>query len=300
MQLRNLDDLVVFLRVIDCQSFSAAARNMDLAPPTVSKQIARLEKALGTSLFERNTRQLKITEEGRAIAERARAAVALLEEACEVAQQGNQQLRGMIRLTASVTFGSRYVAGAIAEFRALHPLVGFELNLSDRIVDLNSSDMDLAIRVGPLGDSRLIARRLAQNQRVLVASPAYLAQHDKPLQPQALSEHTCLLSTYQGQPQDSWVLHSGKQSEAVGLVSDLSTDNGDVLRTWCLAGLGISLCETWDVAADLREGRLVRVLPQWHEPSVPINAVSARRDPVPRRLSEFVEFLAARWAGEAW
>ncbi|WP_249673985.1 LysR family transcriptional regulator [Pseudomonas abieticivorans] len=300
MQLRNLDDLVVFLKVIDCQSFSAAARAMDLAPPTVSKQIARLEKALGASLFERNTRQLSITDEGRAVAERARTAVALLQEACEVAQQGHAQLQGLIQLTAPVAFGSRYVAQAVAAFRQLHPQVGFELNLTDRFVDLYSSEVDLAIRIGPVHDARLIDRHLAQNQGVLVASPQYLAQHGEPASPQALREHACLLFGYPGLLHDCWELHGGKQSERVNLVSELCSDNGDVLRTWCLAGLGISLRETWDVADDLREGRLVRVLPNWHEPSVPISAVRARRDPVPRRLSEFVEFLAQRWAGEAW
>ncbi|MCZ4072069.1 LysR family transcriptional regulator [Agrobacterium sp. LMR679] len=300
MALRNLDDLAVFVRVAECGGFSAAARAMDLAPTTVSKQIARLEKALGTSLFERNTRHLKITDEGRAIAEKARAALALLDEAAEIARDGSGQLSGMIRITAPVPFGSRYVAAATAAFRTAHPKVGFELHLTDRVIDLYASDMDLAIRVGSLKDSRLIARRLADNRRILVASPDYLARHGQPEHPADVAGHSCLLFAYPGLSQSRWVLRADGEVAEIAVASGLSTDSGDALRTWCLAGLGISLREIWDVADDLRDGRLVHILPDWGEQASPINAVRARREPVPRRIGTFVEFLAKEWRRPPW
>jgi len=154
--------------VVERQSFSAAARDLHLAPKTVSKQIARLEQALGTTLFERNTRNLRITDEGRAIAERARVALGVLEEVQELATGGSRELSGIIRLTAPMPFGRKFVAPAIHDFCRLHPRVGFDLRLSDQVQDLYSGDLDLAIRMGELADSRLVARRVAGNRRVHV------------------------------------------------------------------------------------------------------------------------------------
>ncbi|TCV93324.1 LysR family transcriptional regulator [Luteibacter rhizovicinus] len=302
MALRNLDDLTVFLKVLDCQSFSAAARALDLAPATVSKQVARLEAALGTSLFERNTRRLKVTDEGRAVAQRVRAAVALLDEAGDVARQGNDGLFGMLRVTAPVLFGSRYVAAAIAAFRERHPQVGFELHLTDRVVDLYASDLDLAIRFGRLADSRLLARGLATSRRILVASPDYIRRHGQPIHPRDLRQHRCLLFAYPGLRDNRWSLRKigGRNLvEQVDVNSDLSSDNGDALRVWSAAGMGIALRETWNAAGDLCQGTLLRVLPEWEEPGTPISAVRARRDPVPARLAVFIDFLAELWTEPA-
>lgn len=303
MALRNLDDLSVFIKAVDCQGFSAAARALDLSPTTVSKQIARLEKALGASLFERSTRRLKVTEEGRQVAARVRAALELLDDAATVAHQGSDALIGSLRLTAPVPFGSRYVAPAIAAFHERHPAVAFELQLSDHVVDLYAHDLDLAIRLGPLRDSSLLARRLASSRRILVGAPAYLRRHGMPTHPRELVAHRCLLFAYPGLRQNRWTLLEAGQSArstTVEVAGSLSSDNGEALRAWCLAGLGISLRESWDVAEDLRSGRLQRVLPGWEEPGTPISAVHARREPVPRRLNAFIEFLAERWRSGPW
>lgn len=297
---RNLDDLAVFVRVAECGGFSVAARSMDLAPTTVSKQIARLEKQLGATLFERNTRRLKITEEGRAVAERARAALALLDEAAEIARAGSGELTGTIRVTAPVPFGSRYVAAATADFRRQHPKVGFELHLTDRIVDLYADDVDVAIRVAKLADSRLVARRLADNRRILVAAPDYLERRGTPVHPCDLADHTCLLFSYPGLGRSSWVLRRGREAQEVAVSSDLATDSGDTLRTWCVAGLGVSLRELWDVADDLRAGRLVHILPGWREEASPISFVRPKREPVPKRIAVFGDFLAQLWRNPPW
>ena len=297
---RNLDDLVVFVRVAECGGFSAAARAMDLAPTTVSKQIARLERQLGVSLFERNTRRLKITDEGRAVAERAQAALALLDEAAEVARAGASEMSGVIRVSAPVPFGSRYVAAATAMFRKQYPKVGFELRLTDRIVDLYVDDIDIAIRVAKLADSRLIARQLAENRRILVASPEYLKRHGPLDVPRDLTRHACLLFSYPGLSRNSWTLRRGAKVRDVAVSSDLVTDSGDTLRTWCVAGLGVSLRELWDVAEDLRAGRLARVLPGWEEDASPISLVRAKREPAPRRIRVFSDFLARLWRTPPW
>ncbi|NPW36229.1 LysR family transcriptional regulator [Pseudomonas aeruginosa] len=300
MALRNLDDLAVFVHVVERHSFSAAARDLHLAPKTVSKQIARLEQALGTTLFERNTRNLRITSEGRAIAERARVALAVLEEVQELATGASQELRGTIRLTAPTPFGRKFVAPAIHDFCRLHPRVGFDLRLSDQVQDLYSGDLDLAIRMGELADSRLVARRVAQNRRILAASPAYLETHGHPVQPEDLAQHNCLVFAYPGLLQSTWPLRKGQKEKAVAVNGTLCSDSGDVLHAWCLAGLGISLRETWDVHEELRDGRLVHVLPQWEATPSKISLVRARREPVPRRLTAFSDFLLERWRDAPW
>lgn len=300
MALRNLDDLAVFMHVVERQSFSAAARDLHLAPKTVSKQIARLEQALGTTLFERNTRNLRITSEGRAIAERARVALAVLEEVQELATGGSQELSGTIRLTAPTPFGRKFVAPAIHDFCRLHPRVGFDLRLSDQVQDLYGGDLDLAIRMGELADSRLVARRVAGNRRILAASPAYLKAQGHPEQPEELERHNCLVFAYPGLLQSTWPLRKGRREKPVAVSGTLCSDNGDVLHAWCLAGLGISLRETWDIHEELRDGRLVRVLPEWEGAPSKISIVRARREPVPRRLMAFSDFLSDRWQGEPW
>ncbi|MFC4298676.1 MAG: LysR substrate-binding domain-containing protein [Castellaniella sp.] len=300
MNLRNLDDLTVFVHVADRQSFSAAARDLHVAPKTVSKQIARLEQALGATLFERNTRNLRITDEGRAIAERVRVALGVLDEVQELATGGSQDLRGTIRLTAPTPFGRKYVTPAIHDFCLLHPGVGFVLRLSDQVVDLYSGDLDMAIRIGELADSRLVAQRIADNRRILVASPAYLKANGHPEKPEALTQHNCLVFAYPGFLQNTWPLRKGRQEKAIAVSGTLCSDSGDVLHAWCQAGLGISLRETWDAHEDLRDGRLVRVLPEWEAAPSKISIVRARREPVPRRLAAFSDFLFERWRQAPW
>ena len=300
MALRNLDDLAVFVHVVERHSFSAAARDLHLAPKTVSKQIARLEQALGTTLFERNTRNVRITSEGRAIAERARVALAVLEEVQELATGGSQELSGTIRLTAPTPFGRKFVAPAIHDFCRLHPRVGFDLRLSDQVQDLYSGDLDLAIRMGELADSRLVARRVADNRRILAASPAYLKAHGSPAQPEELERHNCLVFAYPGLLQSTWPLRKGRREKPVAVSGTLCSDNGDVLHAWCVAGLGISLRETWDIHEELRDGTLLRVLPEWKATPSKISIVRARREPVPRRLTAFSDFLFDRWQEAPW
>ncbi|CDH23194.1 LysR family transcriptional regulator [Xenorhabdus bovienii] len=300
MVLRNLEDLSVFIRIIDTGSFTATAQALGLSPTTVSKQIARLEKNLGIVLFVRSTRSLRITPEGKAIAEKVRAALTLVEEAAEIAKDGSESLTGLIRLTAPVPLGRTYVAAAIAEFRKKYPSVGFILHLTDKIVDLYKVEMDLAIRVANLTDSGLIARRLTDNKRILVASPDYLRLHGELQHPEELINHNCLLFSASGNKSTIWSLHDRKDTKAISLSSDLIANNGDVLRTWCTAGLGIALRETWDVVDLIRSKKLTQILPEWQEETSPINVVRAGKRPVPQRIKSFIEFLTEEWRIPPW
>lgn len=297
--MRN-DDLSVFLHVVDRHSFSATARDLQIAPKAVSKRIARLEGALGTTLFERNTRSLRITDEGRAIAERARVALSVLDEVKELARGGSQELTGNIRLTAPAPFGRKFVASAITDFCRLHPRVGFDLRLSDQVQDLYSGELDLAIRMGELADSRLVARRVADNRRILVTSPAFIEAHGNPTRPEDLEHLNCLVFAYPGLLQNTWPLRKGRREKSVLIGGTLCSDNGDVLHEWCLAGLGISMRETWDIHEELSSGQLIRVLPDWEGVASKISLVRARREPVPHRLTVFSEFLLDRWQQAPW
>ncbi|HCW21402.1 MAG TPA: LysR family transcriptional regulator [Achromobacter sp.] len=291
MALRNLDDLVVFVHVVERQSFSATARDLHLAPKTVSKQIARLEQALGTTLFERNTRNLRITGEGRAIAERARVALSVLEEVQELATGASQELSGTIRLTAPTPFGRKFVAPAIHDFCRLHPRVGFDLRLSDQVQDLYSGDLDLAIRMGELADSRLVARRVADNRRILAASPAYLKAHGTPAIPHDLTRHQCIVLRQNEATYGLWRFTKGRRSETVKVRGNLSSNDGEVTLTWGLAGLGILQRAEWDLARYLRSGRLVRVLEDYALRQADIYAVFPERHHLSAKVRVFVDFL---------
>jgi DNA-binding transcriptional LysR family regulator len=295
----RLEDLHVFVHVIERGGLSAAARDLHLTPGAVSKQVARLERVLGAHLLERSTRSMRLTDEGRAAAEQAREILALVDRLGETTARGRTALRGTIRLTAPAPFGRKYVAPAVAEFRRLHPAVDFEVQLGDRVVDLLASGVDLALRIGHLPDSGLLARRLAPSRRVLVASPAYLARHLAPRHPRDLAGHACLVLAYPGSLQDRWTLRRGRQRAAVTVGGGMRSDSGEVLRDWCARGLGISLRETWDLAG--RDGAgLVRVLPAWEAEPTSLHAVRPRRDPLPVRIAAFLDFLADRWKSPPW
>lgn len=163
-----------------------------------------------------------------------------------------------------------------------------------------AGNFDLAIRMGELADSRLIARRIAVNRRILVASPAYLAEYGCPQSPAELSEHRCLRFAYPGLAADSWTLRNGDAEAVVRVSPHLSSDSGEVLHAWCMAGLGISLRETWDVCEALENGSLRRVLPDWQTPPGGISIVRVRREPTPQRILRFSEFLITRWQKAPW
>lgn len=296
----RIEDLNVFVRIAERGAFSAVAGELHITPGAISKQVARLETRLGVRLFERSTRSVKLTDEGQAALVYARAALASIDGLTDVALRSRGVLEGTVRVTAPAPFGRKFAAPLIGEFRTLHPKVDFDLQLSDQIVDLLRSDVDLAIRIGKMPDSSLVARRIAASERLLVAAPSYVRRFGAPARPTDLSQHTCLVFSYPGVLHNVWSLRSGRRRARVTVTGELRSDNGEVLRDWCVQGLGISLRESWDVMSELESGTLVRVLPSWETEATSIFAVRAPRTPLPYRIAAFLDFMAERWRVAPW
>lgn len=297
----RLDDLTLFLRVLDLGSISAAARSLDLSVAVASQRLKRLERELGVRLLHRTTRRLHATPEGAALAEQGRPLVEDLEALTGGLRQSGGQIAGTLRVTASASFGRQYLSPLLPDFLALHPRVRLSINLTDQMLDLVSSGFDLAIRIGALDDSSLVARKLAANRRVLCASPEYLRRHGTPRTPQELVDHECVLLVGSQGRQDVWRFGDGSGGEiAVRVRGRVETNYGELVRDSAVAGLGIAVHSSWHVIEDLRAGRLVQVLPEYPLAESGIYAVMPQRRLVPPRVRAFVDFLAERFANPPW
>jgi DNA-binding transcriptional LysR family regulator len=297
----RIGDLGLFLKVLDLGSISAAARSLDLSVAVASQRLKRLEKQLGVRLLYRTTRRLHATPEGAALAEQGRTLVEDLEALTTDLSQAGVEASGTLRMSASASFGRQYLSPLLPEFLARYPRIRISVDLDDRMQDLVSSGYDLAIRIGALDDSTLVARKIATNCRVLCASPGYLARYGTPKLPADLVDHECvILSGSQGR-QDVWRLRDREGRETSVRVSGRFECNfGEVLRDAAVAGLGIALHSTWHVCDDLREGRLRRVLPDFTVPESGIFAVMPQRRLVPLRVRVFVDFLCEHFADPPW
>lgn len=294
--LDRIDDIGLFLRVLDLGSISAAARSLDLSVAVASQRLKRLERDLGVRLLHRTTRRLHATPEGAVLAEQGRMLIEDLEALTSGLRQSGTEAAGTLRVTTSASFGRLYISPLLPEFLALHPRIKLSLNLTDLKLDLVSAGFDLAIRIGAMADSNLVARRLAPNRRVLCASPDYLRSHGTPRTPQELSEHECVLLVGSEGRQDVWRLSDGAGGEVVVRVQGrIESNYGEVVRDACVAGLGIALHSSWHVVDDLRSGRLQQVLPDYPFADTGIYAVMPQRRLVPPRVRAFVEFLAERF-----
>lgn len=286
----DLRDLLLFVRAIEAGSLSAAGRTLGLSPAVASKRLTRLEARLGTRLMQRSSRKLTLTDEGSAYFERARSILAELEDAeAAVAQDG--RVRGSLRITATVAFGQRWLAPLVAEFARQHPQVSIQLHLGDGLRDLVGEGFDLAIRIGQPQDSSLIARRIVANRRLVVASPAYLARAGMPQTPADLSDHDCILMMRDGAPNPIWRFTIDGSATPVAVRGRLSSDDGRLIQDWALAGLGLALKSLWDVAEDLRSGRLVSVLDGYASEGHDIFALYPSRRFVSARTRQFIDAL---------
>jgi DNA-binding transcriptional LysR family regulator len=295
--LDRLTGLEVFAKVATIGSLSGAARAMGLSQTMVTKHIAALEARLGTKLFHRTTRRLSITEAGRSYLESSERILADMEAADAAIARERIEPRGLLRVNVPVVFGSRQIAPVIAEFCQRHPEVTVELGLNDRLVDLAEEGWDLAIRIGKLRDSSMVARKLAPNRMVVCAAPSYLAQHGTPRSVADLAAHNCLGYTLSQQASAAEWLFGPDGEIRVQVRGTLRANNGDALRAATLAGLGLSRQPTFIIADDLRSGALV-ALPL-DQPEIQTSAVHAvylpdRRPPA--KVRAFIDFLAARFA----
>jgi DNA-binding transcriptional LysR family regulator len=292
----ELSDMRLFVHTVTAGSLSAAGRELGFSPAAASKRLARLEAQLGARLMQRTSRRLTLTEEGAIYFERCQAILVEVDEVEAAVGQGRSEARGLLRVSSPVALGRRWIGPAAARFAAVHPEASVSLSLSDSVTDLVEGGFDCAVRIGGPEDSRLVARRLAENRRVICAAPSYLRRHGRPRTPANLSEHLCIIMGRGASPYADWTLRP-KQAPSVDAAvtvrvhGRLATDNGEQAHDWALAGLGLVRRSVWDVAAELAEGRLVEVLPTWTMDSSPIQIVYASRRHLPARTRLFIDAL---------
>ena len=297
--LDRLTSLEVFAKVAAIGSLSGAARAMGLSQTMVTKHVAALETRLGIKLFHRTTRRLSITEAGRSYLESSERILADIEAADAAVAAERVEPRGLLRVNVPVVFGTLQIAPLLADFADRHPKVTIELGLNDRLVDLAEEGWDLAIRIGRLRESSMVARRLAPNRLVVCAAPSYLDRHGIPRTVADLASHNCLGYTLSQQASAAEWLFGADAEIRVQVNGNLRANNGDALRAATLAGLGLARQPTFIVADDLRAGSLV-ALPL-DQPEVRTSAVHAvylpDRSP-PAKVRAFIDFLAMCFSPE--
>jgi len=292
MLIENISDLMVFTQAVKGGSLSAAGRELGISLAVASKRLQRLEEQLGVRLLNRSTRQLSLTEQGAEYYEYCVRILAELEEGEELVTRGSKQPKGNLKVTVPSAFGRLHVAPLVSEFLARYPAIKLTLHLSDSLVDIIDQGYDLAVRIGELKDSSLVAKSIGLDRRVVVATPSYLARYGAPRSPLELTGHNALL--FAGK--DHWEF-TGPNGEDVNVKvsGNLETNNCDALREAIFADLGLALRPLWDVWQDLRDGRLVRLLPAYVPPVYPINAVYPSRRLMPKKTRIFIEHMLRRF-----
>ena len=307
------NDLALVVAIREGGSLAAAARALNTTPSAVTKRLAALEAVLGQRLFQRTTRRVSATSEGDTLCDRARVLLQGFNELEAELQERKIEPTGAIRLAATFGFGRLWLGPVLAEFQARYPRIDIELQLTELLPDLAEGRFDGAIWLWSVQGQRAsdwVSRRLARNQRVLVAAPAYLRQHGAPKTVDDLRHHTCLIVRENGHPAAQefalWHLHklhekdSGKAKISVRVQGPLSSNSGELVRDWCLSGRGIMLRSLWDIAPQLASGQLVRVLPGYAMPDADIHWLAPYRAEVPRRIRLLIDFLVAAFEAEPW
>lgn len=283
--------LEAFVAAANLGSFSEAARAEGVSPTLIGRRIDALEARLGVRLFTRSTRRLSLTAEGQTLLEDVPALLDALRETESRISQSSAAPAGLLRLTAPAGFGRRHVAPLLPGLKARHPGLSFSLDLSDHFVDLVAQRVDCAIRIGELSDSSLVGIRLADNQRVVVASPQYLSRNGTPRSPHDLKHHECLsLAAHSGQNR-GWLFRIDSQTQAVRIQGALSCSDGSVLHTWCLGGYGLAWRSLWEVHQDIQAGRLVTVLDEFKAAPSGIFALIPERRLAPPKVRALIDWL---------
>ncbi len=273
-----------FVRVVESGSFSAVAREARTTQSAVSKQVAALERTLGAKLLSRTTRSLALTEAGERYFEQARRLVAEIAEAESVLREGERQLSGWLRVAASVGYGRLKLLPLVKTFLAAHPEVKIDLRLNDGFIDLVEEGIDVAVRIGELADSSLVARRIGSTQRVLIASRRYLRSLPKgvktPRAPDDLLSHNCIVYSELA-TQNAWSFFAGPGAPVevgtqviIRAQGNLQTNSSEVIRGSVLSGMGIGYSPIWLFEAELAAGELQLLLPDWPAPPLPVHLVS--------------------------
>jgi len=290
MQQYDLVALKAFVTIMESGSFNRAADLLEASATTVSRRISDLESALGVKLLNRTTRHIDLTEAGRQFYSDVVNILESLEEAEEKLQTGRETIKGNLRIAAPLSFGVGRIAPILPVFMKRHPELKVHLQLEDRFTDLVAEGIDVAIRIGSLKDSTLVATRLASIPMIFCASAEYLAIHGEPVIPEDLSAHECLhyslLST-----RENWTFSTGDDVPDVEISGPLSTNNGDVLKEAAIQGLGIMGTPTFIVEDTLEDGRLKAILTEYNPEPLGLYAVRPSRHFTPARVRVLIEFL---------
>jgi DNA-binding transcriptional LysR family regulator len=289
-----------FVAVATRGSLSAAGLAEGVAPAVVGRRIDALEERLGVKLMVRTTRRITLTFEGSAFLEDCQRILNDFHDAEASVSAGGVKASGHVRVTAPAGFGRRHVAQLIPAFVAAHPDVSVSLDLSDRLVDVVNEGYDVAIRIGQLDDSNLVGIRLADNRRVVVASPAYLAAHGTPAHPDELQRHACLTFGTRGSQSRGWLFTIDGAVAPVRVGGPLECNDGAVLHEWALAGHGLAWRSMWEVADEIATGRLVTVLDAFRAPVNAIHALFPQRRHLPLRVRMFIDHLKHTYGNPAY
>jgi DNA-binding transcriptional LysR family regulator len=286
-------ELRLFQVIADAGSLSAAALVLGSSSPAVSRRLARLEQRLGVKLADRSARRFRLTDEGAVYLEQGRRILGELRNLeTEVGSRGGTA-RGHLRVGAPADLGRRRVAPLLADFANRHRGLEVHLVLSDAGLEVGEDGLDVALRIGLPNDPAVLTRRLVTNQRVICAAPSYLAKHGTPACPDDLLDHECLRLARRHSLQDRWRFIDGTGTKVVQVRGTLTSSDGEVLRAWALEGRGLSLEAQWDVAADVREGRLVTCLDGLGAETIELFATYLPSKPIPASIRLFVEECVA-------
>jgi DNA-binding transcriptional LysR family regulator len=285
-----LENMRVFVRVVELRSLSAAGRQLRLSPAVVSHRILQLENHLGVRLLNRTTRQTQATEQGSVFYEACLEVLRALEHAESSVAAAGAAPRGSLRVTAPLGFGRRVLAPMVPAFQAAYPHVELRLRLSDHLLDLLNEAVDVAVRMAVLTDSSFIVRKIADCPRILCAAPAYLEAHGEPESPEALVDHHCLLLRFPGSQQFQWTLRGPDGPMKLAVAGRFDADDGDVLTGWALAGQGIVMKPVWEIADHLRAGALRPILPDFPPEPVTLAVLYPHRKLLPVKVKVFADF----------
>jgi DNA-binding transcriptional LysR family regulator len=292
----RIEELRVFIAVADGRSFAQAARRLNISPAQASKLVAKLEDRLGTRLLNRTTRDVSLTDNGRAYLERGRGVMEEFDQ-MEKSVQETTAPRGSLKVTAPVTFGMQQLGPALLDFATAYPEVGLEVSFADRIVNLVDDGFDVAIRIGVLADSSLVARKLAEVRAITFTSPSYIAVHGRPRDPSELANRETILDINIKDP-FVWAFGTGKKRIDVKVNGRLRFSHPFVCLAAARAGLGIARAPAFVATEDLRSGRVEALLREFEPDPVAIHAVYPHTRHLASKVRAFVDFMAKRFAGE--
>lgn len=284
-------ELAFFCVLVKHGSLASTARELNLTPGAVSRRLSQLEERLGVRLLNRTTRRISLTSEGEVYFHDAQRILSDIDEMEQRVSSSRAAPRGLLRVNAPLGFGRSYIGAAVSGFTKAYPDVEVQLHLTDRPIGLPDEAIDVSIRFGDIPDSRLVAKKIANNRRLLCAAPSYLRAAGIPTNPHDLTQHQCIVLRQNEAAYGNWRLSHGKNSETIKVHGKLSTNDGEVALNWALDGHGILMRAEWDVAKYLRSGRLVQVLADYETPLADVYAVYLERLNLSAKVAYFIEYL---------